>query len=167
MGKRRCWRHQCTQSGREKIIYHYPESGYFKRFRSGSPFLWLHHNNPEIPRNFVYFLALAAIMGHNFSLFIRFKGGKGVATTLGTSVLIAPFSVIVAVILFFMVKWRFKYVSLGSLALALSMPLTELILYRITPDFYYLSVCAVLIIIMHFNNFNRLIHGKELSSDKI
>ena len=127
-------------------------------------FLWFHPELPGIPQNFVYFLAFAAIIGHNFSLFLRFKGGKGVATTLGASVLIAPFSVIISVILFFIVKWRFKYVSLGSLALALSLPFTELILHRITPAFYYLSVCAVLIIIMHHKNINRLLHGKELLS---
>jgi glycerol-3-phosphate acyltransferase PlsY len=127
-------------------------------------FLWLHPALPGIPRNFVYFLAVSAIMGHNFSVFLRFRGGKGVATTLGASVLIAPFSVLTGVLLFYMVKWRFKYVSLGSLVLALSMPVTELILYGITTDFYYLSVCAVMIFLTHHKNISRLLQGKELLS---
>jgi acyl phosphate:glycerol-3-phosphate acyltransferase len=126
-------------------------------------FLLFHHKISGIPQNFVCFLAIAAIIGHDFSLFLRFKGGKGVATTLGASVMIAPFSVIIAVVLFFMVKWQFKYASLGSLSLAFSMPLTELILHRITPAFYYLSVCAALIILAHYKNIGRLLHGKELS----
>jgi acyl phosphate:glycerol-3-phosphate acyltransferase len=129
-------------------------------------FLWFHQRISGIPQNFVYFLAFAAIIGHDFSLFLRFKGGKGVATTIGASLMIALISVIIGVILFFMVKWRFKFASLGSMALAISMPLTELILHGVTPDFYFLSVCAVLIILVHYKNINRLCHGKELLSDK-
>jgi glycerol-3-phosphate acyltransferase PlsY len=125
-------------------------------------FLCFHHITPDISQNFVYCLAFAAIIGHDFSLFLKFKGGKGVATTLGASFLIAPFSVIISATLFFIVKWRFKYVSLSSLALAISLPFTELILHRITPAFYYLSVCAVLIIIMHHKNIVRLLHNKEM-----
>jgi acyl phosphate:glycerol-3-phosphate acyltransferase len=124
--------------------------------------LYFHHKTSDISQNFVYCLAFAAIIGHNFSLFIRFKGGKGVATTLGASFLIAPFSVIIAATLFFIVKWRFKYVSLSSMALAISMPFTELILHQITPTFYYLSVCAVLIMIMHHKNIGRLLHNNEM-----
>jgi acyl phosphate:glycerol-3-phosphate acyltransferase len=137
-----------------------------KGFLPVALFLWLQPDNPGLPRNFVYCLAFAAIIGHDFSLFLRFKGGKGVATTIGASVLPAPFSVLVAVILFFAVKRWFKFASLGSLTLAISMPLTELILHGVTPDFYFLSVCAVLIILVHYKNINRLLHGKELSSDK-
>jgi acyl phosphate:glycerol-3-phosphate acyltransferase len=136
----------------------------FKGFLPVALFLSFHHLPTGIPQNFVYCLAFAAIIGHDFSLFIRFKGGKGVATTLGASILIAPFSVIISVIVFFLMKWRFKYVSLASVALALSMPLTELILHRITPTFNYLSVCAALIIIVHHKNIDRLMHGKELLS---
>ena len=63
----------------------------------------------------IYYLALAAIIGHDFSVFLKFKGGKGVNTTLGASVLLAPFSVFISVIIYFLVKRQFKYVSLGSL----------------------------------------------------
>jgi glycerol-3-phosphate acyltransferase PlsY len=125
-------------------------------------FLCFHHKTSDISQNFVYCLAFAAIIGHNFSIFIRFKGGKGVAATLGASFLIAPYSVIIAAIVFFIVKWRFRYVSLSSMSLAISLPFTEFILHRITPVFYYLSVCAVLIIIMHHKNINRLLHNKEM-----
>jgi glycerol-3-phosphate acyltransferase PlsY len=125
-------------------------------------FLCFHHETSGISQNFVFFLAFAAIIGHNFSLFIRFKGGKGVATTLGASFLIAPYSVIISAIVFFIVKWQFKYVSLSSMALAISLPFTEFILHGITPAFYYLSVCSVLIIIMHRKNIDRLLHNKEM-----
>jgi len=114
--------------------------------------------------NYALMLALAAILGHDFSLFLKFKGGKGVNTTLGALVLLAPYSVFIAVALYFIVKWTFKYVSLGSIVLALTMPLVEIIGYGFTPKFYYILVCAILIIFLHRENILRLIKGKELRS---
>lgn len=114
--------------------------------------------------NFIFMLALAAIIGHDFSLFLKFKGGKGVNTTLGASLLIAPYSVFISVALYYIVKWRFKYVSMGSIVLAFSMPITELVLKGITPVFYYLTISSLLIIIMHKKNIIRLLKGEELLS---
>ncbi len=116
---------------------------------------------------YVFMLALAAILGHDFSIYLRFKGGKGVNTTLGASVLLAPISVFVAVALYFVVKWRFKYVSLGSLVLALALPLSEFIVHQFSTTFYYLLVCSCLIILLHRQNIIRLIKGKELPDSKI
>ncbi len=113
---------------------------------------------------YIFMLAFAAIVGHDFSLFLKFKGGKGVNTTLGASVLIAPFSVFISVALYFIVKWRFKYVSLGSIVLALSMPLIEWLIHSTTPAFYYLVICSVFIIFLHRTNIHRLIRGEELLS---
>ena len=113
---------------------------------------------------FVYWLALAAIIGHDFSIFLKFKGGKGVNTTLGASVLIAPVSVFISVAIYFIVKWRFKYVSLGSILLAISLPLTEFIFHGLSPTFYYLLLCMLLIIFLHRTNIIRLINQQELSS---
>lgn len=114
--------------------------------------------------NYVFFLALAAIVGHDFSVFLKFKGGKGVNTTLGASLLLAPYSVFISVAVYFIVKWQFKYASLGSIALALTMPIIELILHQGTPTLYYLLACSFLIILLHQNNIRRLIKGTELSS---
>ena len=111
-----------------------------------------------------YCLALAAIIGHDFSVFLKFKGGKGVNTTLGASVLIAPISVFIAVAIYFIVKWQFKYVSLGSITLGISLPLTEFIFHGCTSTFYYLMVCAVLIVLLHRSNIIRLLNQQELSS---
>ncbi len=113
---------------------------------------------------FVYIVALATIIGHDFSIFLKFKGGKGVNTTLGTSVLIAPFSVFIAIVVYLVVKWQFKYVSLGSIFLALALPISELIIHQVTLTFYYLLICAVLIIILHYENIKRLLNDRELSS---
>ena len=109
-------------------------------------------------------IALAAIIGHDFSVFLLFRGGKGVNTTLGASVLLSPYSVFISVGLYFIVKWRFKYVSLGSIVIATTLPTIELILHGFTPIFYYLLICSILIIFLHRKNIIRLIKGNELIS---
>lgn len=110
---------------------------------------------------FIYFVAFSSILGHDFSIFLKFKGGKGVNTTLGASVLIAPLSVFISVAFYFIVKWRFKYVSLGSIILAITMVVCEFIICGITPTFYYLLVCMVLIIVLHYKNIGRLLRNQE------
>jgi len=110
---------------------------------------------------FVYAVGLASILGHNFSLFLKFKGGKGVNTTLGASVLLAPVSVFASVLVYFLVKWRSGYVSLGSLCLALTLTLTEMIIHPISYLFYYLLTCSLLIVLMHIPNIKRLVEGTE------
>lgn len=125
-------------------------------------YLWfiedLHFQTPDY---LIYLIALASIAGHDFSIFLGFKGGKGVNTTLGASLLLAPWAVVVGGGIYFVVKKSFQYVSLGSIALSVSLPLTEYIVNGISPVVYYLIICALLIIILHRNNIQRLIEGKE------
>lgn len=115
----------------------------------------------------IYYVALASILGHDFSIFLKFKGGKGVNTTLGASVLLAPLSVFTSVAFYFIVKWRFKYVSLASIILAITMVVSEFIIYGITPTFYYLLVCMALIIVLHYKNIGRLLRNQEFSSRRL
>lgn len=119
------------------------------------------YQNIDTPGFFVYYLALASILGHNFSIFLKFKGGKGVNTTLGASVLISPIAVFVSVVIYYMVKWKVKYVSASSLALSASLPLIEFVYAGTNPTFYYLIICMLLIIFQHRSNIGRLIRGGE------
>lgn len=112
----------------------------------------------------IYFFALAAILGHNFSIFLRFKGGKGVNTTLGAVVLLAPVAVFSSVAVFFVVKWLFKYVSVGSMVMALTMPLVEWIQNGSSTNFYFLLFCFLLILLRHQSNIRRLLSKKELNA---
>lgn len=82
----------------------------------------------------------------------------------GASVLLAPYSVFTAVGLYFIVKWRFKYVSLDSMVIAFTIPLIEIILHGLTPTFYYLLICSFLIVVLHRENIIRLIKGNELGA---
>jgi glycerol-3-phosphate acyltransferase PlsY len=111
---------------------------------------------------YVYIIALIAILGHDFSMFLKFKGGKGVNTTLGASLLIAPIPVFISVIVYFIVKWKFKYVSIASILLAISLPISYFFIYGLSTTFYYLLICTFLIIFRHNNNIKRLLNHKEL-----
>lgn len=130
------------------VIYD-PALDYFQNIQSG---YW------------IYAVALASVLGHDFSLFLRFEGGKGVNTTLGASVLLSPLAVFISVAVYFIVKWRFKYVSLGSIVLSVSLVITQLVLAGTTPTFYYFIICMLLIIVLHRKNIDRLLHNQELSS---
>lgn len=134
----------------------------FKGLLPVAVYLYFIDENKIGPELYVYGVALATIIGHDFSIFLKFKGGKGVNTTLGASVLIAPFSVFISVAIYFIVKWRFKYVSLGSLILGITLPLIELIIHGFSSSFYYLLICMMLIILLHRTNINRLLLKQEL-----
>ena len=109
----------------------------------------------------IYIVAMASILGHNYSVFLRFKGGKGVNTTLGASVLLSPVPVFLSVFIYFSVEKWSKYVSLGSISLALALPVSELIIHGVTSLFYYLLLCSVLILARHASNIARLINKTE------
>jgi glycerol-3-phosphate acyltransferase PlsY len=110
---------------------------------------------------YICLVALATILGHDFSLFLKFKGGKGVNTTLGASLLLAPYSVFFSVLVYFVIKWRYKIVSLGSICLAISLALSELAIHKVSSLFYYLLICSGLIIIKHIPNIKRLLSRTE------
>lgn len=129
--------------------------------------LIIQKSNPEfsIPDYLVYAVALASIIGHNFSIFLKFKGGKGVNTTLGASILIAPIAVLISVVFYFLIKWITKYVSMGSIAIAFTLPIISYIQSGVNNTFYYFLICSLMIIIQHFPNIKRLISGTELKAN--
>ena len=135
-----------------------------KGFIPVAVFIFFVKGRMVVPDWYVYLVALATIIGHDFSIYLKFKGGKGVNTTQGASVLLAPWSAFIAAAVFYLVKWRFKYASIGSICLAISLPVTELIIHGNTPTFYYLLACMALIILRHRENIVRLYNHRELSS---
>ena len=117
------------------------------------------------PDTYIYLIGLTAILGHNFSIFLNFKGGKGVNTTLGASILLSPIPVLISVLVYYMVKWATKYVSLGSICLSITLPVCEFLIHKSSYRFYYFILCAALIIVMHLPNIFRLINGNENKSN--
>ncbi len=109
--------------------------------------------------------ALFAIVGHLFPVWLRFRGGKGVATAAGAFGIIAPKAVLAALALFFIVVAISRYVSLGSIVAALSFPfgtyLTIPTMRENIPALAAISVSSLLIVVRHRQNIGRLLSGTE------
>jgi glycerol-3-phosphate acyltransferase PlsY len=112
--------------------------------------------------------AVAAVLGHVFPVWLRFRGGKGVATGLGVFVLLAPLALLCAVFAFVLIVWASRYVSLGSIVAAAILPFAVWTLGAVgehepggTPVVLVAAVGAALIIFMHRANIERLLQGKE------
>ncbi len=105
--------------------------------------------------------ALAVIAGHNWPVFLKFRGGKGVATTAGALIGLAPLVFISAVCVWAVVFTIWKYVSLASIIAAVSLPLFMFI-YRQPASYQIMGVIvAVIGIWRHRSNISRLSAGKE------
>ena len=113
------------------------------------------------PRIIVVVAGLAAFLGHLFPIFLRFRGGKGVATALGVYIALDPFAIIIAAIVFVAVLVKWQYVSLGSLVGVAAMPVL-LYLLNGPAEYIYLSlIMGTLIFVKHRENIGRLLAGTE------
>jgi acyl phosphate:glycerol-3-phosphate acyltransferase len=112
------------------------------------------------------FAAIAAVVGHMFPVWLRFHGGKGVATSLGVFLPICAPAVGLAALLWLLVVAFWQYSSLGSIVAAAALPLLIYILYAphyAPPDLLTWGTVAVslLVLIKHRPNMERLVAGKE------
>lgn len=104
----------------------------------------------------------AAVLGHMFSPYVAFKGGKGVATAAGMFLALAPLSVLIAIVVWGACLWLTGYVSLSSIIGVLSVPLTVALLQPGDSYVFWASVALVaLIIFAHRRNIGRLMAGTE------
>ncbi|CAM2068540.1 glycerol-3-phosphate 1-O-acyltransferase PlsY [Sulfidibacter corallicola] len=109
----------------------------------------------------------AAVFGHIFSLFARFRGGKGVGTAAGLFLGLAPWQTALSLLVFAMIVWRTRIVSLGSMIGALSLPVALLVtkygLGRPIPGITLAFAGALVLIILytHRANLKRLVQGEE------
>ncbi len=104
--------------------------------------------------------ALAAIGGHLFSCFLRFKGGKAVATSIGVLIPLAFWQLLVACVVCVLVIWRSGYVSLGSLTLVTLFPLL-LIFTKQWTALPLAFIIATAVFWSHRENIRRLLRGEE------
>lgn len=104
---------------------------------------------------------LAAFLGHLFPVFLRFKGGKGVATALGVYLGLDPFAVLIAIIIFVLTIIKWGFVSLGSLVGVAAMPLLLYFLSAPVQYIYLVLIIGALIFIKHKDNIRRLVAGTE------
>ena len=104
---------------------------------------------------------LFAILGHNYTCWLRFKGGKGVATTAGVLLALAPIGFAVALTTFLIVLGLSRYVSLSSVTAAVVLPFGVWLAGGTTPMIALMSFLSAMVIYKHRSNIQRLIAGTE------
>jgi glycerol-3-phosphate acyltransferase PlsY len=136
----------------------------------GCAAVWLggfiaHHLAPALAyRDAQALAALCAVLGHMFPLWLRFRGGKGVATGFGVFLVAAPLAALSAITVFVVILALTRYVSLASVLGAASFPIFAWLLVEgdHTPFFFAVQIAvALLIILKHHQNLRRLLAGTE------
>ena len=116
---------------------------------------------PETQYSLFSMVALAAFLGHIFPLYLKFKGGKGVATAFGIVVFISPVAALLLIVIFIVALVITGYVSIGSLSSAFCFPL---LIALLGPSRVYIAlalIMALTIFYTHRENIRKLIEGKE------
>jgi glycerol-3-phosphate acyltransferase PlsY len=132
----------------------------------GAAAVWLAARFSNDSATWMVIAALAALIGHCFPVWLKFRGGKGVATAAGVFLMLSPLALLGSVIVFVLVVAFWRYVSLGSISAAAAMPLLIYLLWAphhappLAVTFGALAA-AVLIIYKHDANIQRLIEGEE------
>jgi glycerol-3-phosphate acyltransferase PlsY len=118
--------------------------------------LWL-----DMEEGWIAAVGLVAFLGHCFPLYLKFKGGKGVATALGIYLPITPLALLVNILFFASAVAVSRMVSIGSLITALAMPLL-LLLGRYPLPYVLMSICVgIIVFYRHKENIQRILAGKE------
>jgi acyl phosphate:glycerol-3-phosphate acyltransferase len=102
-----------------------------------------------------------AIVGHCYPVYLKFRGGKGIATALGIFLVMSPIAVLGAAIVFGITVAATRFISLGSVLAAMSAPLLVLMLNQPQPIFLATLFIAALIVWRHRSNIKRLMDGSE------
>lgn len=110
---------------------------------------------------------LATVVGHMFPLYLKFKGGKGVATALGVFLFISPWSVLISLLVFSGALTAFRYVSVASLTASLLIPLWLWLLGETSVILLTALAIVLLIWFQHRSNIGRLLRGTEKGWKKV
>ena len=128
-------------------------SGFFVYFQNGPL---------ELQTRFYVVAGIFAVLGHNYTCWLKFKGGKGIATTAGVYLALAPWAVLIALVVFVFSVLLTRYVSIASISAAVALPVTVWIM---TPNNLFLGIVTTalgaLAIYKHKANIQRLIAGTE------
>jgi acyl phosphate:glycerol-3-phosphate acyltransferase len=126
------------------------------------------HVRPEwgSPEIFGIVAAASAVIGHCFPLWLKFRGGKGVATSAGALFGLMPLAMLVGVAIWLLIFWLTRYVSLASVIATAALPIVIAIVTRLNQSYgkalFYSSLCiAAVVIWRHHSNLSRLMRGRE------
>jgi len=115
----------------------------------------------QLPPEQTALIAAAAFLGHLYPVYLGFKGGKGVATALGIFLVLSPATVALAALLFGLLLWKWRYVSLGSICAAAAAPPLVYFFTSSLPLLLASLFVAVMVIVRHRENIKRLLAGSE------
>ena len=118
--------------------------------------LWLFHAGTEAALS-----GMAAVLGHIFSPFLKFKGGKGVATALGVMLVFAPIPSLISFAVWVMIAFWKRVVSAASIIAALLLPALVYLFYKTGWEFYISLAVVGVVILSHWENMVRLVRGDE------
>lgn len=110
---------------------------------------------------------ILAMVGHNWSLFLKFKGGKGVATGLGLLIVLVPKISLIVIAIWLVIVGISKYVSLGSIIAAISVPILMYVFDKPLPFLMFGIVAAIFVVVRHKANIKRLLAGEELKVKRL
>jgi|TARA_B110000093_G_scaffold86941_1_gene94096 glycerol-3-phosphate acyltransferase PlsY len=130
---------------------------------AGWPLLWMGEEGLQLG----IIGLIASIIGHSFSVFLKFKGGKGVATTMGGLVAIMPIVLLLGVAAWAAIYFTIRMVAIASILFAVSLPISAYWLYGSgDPRLTLGVVLGVLIVLRHRSNISRMLKGTENSFKK-
>jgi len=109
---------------------------------------------------------LLAIAGHSFSIFLKFRGGKGVATTMGGLLALAPWVLVIGLVLWLIIFYSSRYVSLASILFGVSLPISSYFLSQSQWVIGFCGLITILLVVRHKSNIVRLLKGSENSFPK-
>lgn len=109
---------------------------------------------------FAFLLGFGAILGHCFPIWLKFKGGKGVATTIGVLLAAVPIAGLTAIVTWLLVAITTRYSSLSALTAIFFAPIVTFIAYGLAPAIFC-GFITILVWIRHIENIKRLLNGSE------
>lgn len=116
-----------------------------------------------IQASFLLTTSIAVIIGHNWSIYLKFTGGKGIATSLGVLLMLFPVTTLFLFVVWLLVVGITRYVSLGSIIIAILFPVLVILFYWGNyPYIAFSLVTSIMVILRHRSNIQRLLQGKEL-----
>ncbi|MBS4043906.1 MAG: glycerol-3-phosphate 1-O-acyltransferase PlsY [Chitinophagaceae bacterium] len=123
-----------------------------------------HYGTNELHRtNFMIGLGLASVLGHVFPIWANFKGGKGVATLFGMALAIQPVVALLCIVVFLLVLFLTRFVSLSSILAGVAFMVFILFIYNAQEPLYrgFAIIVALMVILTHQKNISRILNGTE------
>ena len=119
-------------------------------------------DSPDIVPLMSVIVGLSAVIGHSYSIFLGFSGGKGMATASGIILALWPWAAPILVGIWLLVIALTRYVSLASIIVALTLPVLVAILYPSTVYIAFSLLVGLVVVYRHRSNISRLLAGTEL-----